>query len=95
MGSNVAAALELMHNSPPCKTNKTSTSRLLIKEKSTSPQRKINGSAKTATNPPDKVEHIGGAMKPTCCSDRTETNFGNGCSALLLLFAHGAPSLRA
>ena len=79
--------------------NKTSTSRLPIKEKSTSPQRKINGSAKTATNPPDKVEHIGGAMKPTCCSDRTETNLATAaprcccCSHMVLqACAHKAVS---
>ena len=51
--------------------------------------------AKLATNPLDKVEHIGGAMKRTCCTNRAETNCGNDCSALLLLYAHGAPSLRA
>src|SRR5262249_12692257 len=41
------------------------------------------------------MELISGAMQPTCYPDRTETDCGNGCSALLLPFAHGAPGLRA
>jgi hypothetical protein len=59
-----------------------------LSDKSIFPQRQ-------RPTPRDKVEHIGGAMKRTCCPDRAETNCGNGCSVLLLLLAHGAPSLRA